>query len=51
MLSGTLTFTMFLPNLLDLYFQLLILIDAVSTDDSLNYFSGLAAGYVGDMEG
>lgn len=50
-LPRTLTFTMFLPNSLDLYFQLLMLIVAVSTDDSMRCCSGLAAGYAGDMEG
>lgn len=50
-LSCTLTFTMFLPNLLYLYFQLLVLTDAVSTDDSMSYCSGQAAAYAGDMEG
>lgn len=34
-LSCMLMFTMFLHNLLDLYFQLLILINAISTDDSV----------------
>lgn len=34
---------MFLTNLLDLYLQVLVLIDAASTDDSV--------GCVGDMEG
>lgn len=41
---------MLLPNLLDLYFQLLMIIDVVSTDDSMRDCSVLAAGYAGDME-
>lgn len=48
--SFTLTFTMFSTNLLDLYFQVLVLIDAVPTDDSAGCCSG-PAGSVGDMEG
>lgn len=42
-MSCTLNFTVFLTNLLDLYLQVLVLIDAASTDDSV--------GCVGDMEG
>lgn len=42
---------MLLPNSLDLYFQLLMLIGAVSTGDSMPCCSGLAAGYARDMEG
>jgi len=41
---------MFLLNLLDIRFRLLMLIDAVSRYDSMSYHSGLAAGYAGDVE-
>lgn len=39
-----------LTNLLELYFQVLVLIDAASTDDSVGCCSG-PAGCGGDMEG